>query len=101
MYLLICSLDPLGFLQSFRKEIGDDFAGMAGIILFDTVFDEAIAYRMPLLVTKVVRYQSGDTYPICPRCNRCLDREYIKYCDRCGQRLDWQQLDNVAVSNKP
>lgn len=96
MYLSNCCLDPLGFLQNFRKEIG---CGLVGKMPVDTVLDEAITYRAPLLVAEVYRYQNGDTYPVCPRCNRCLDREYVQYCDRCGQRLDWRKINNVAVTN--
>jgi hypothetical protein len=28
-------------------------------------------------------------YHHCPTCNALLARENVKYCDNCGQRLDW------------
>lgn len=50
---------------------------------------EAVSYRIPRAVTQVCLHTGGDSYPICPRCDSSLDREYIGFCDRCGQRLEW------------
>ena len=41
-------------------------------------------------VAEVILLNDGITFPICPRCSISLDREYMKFCDRCGQRLDWK-----------
>ena len=54
-------------------------------------------YRTPLRVIKVIQLQNGDSYPICPRCICSLDREYMRYCDRCGQNLDWNNLSEAQV----
>ena len=40
-------------------------------------------------------------YPVCPRCKLTLDREYQRFCDRCGQRLDWSRYDKAVVILKP
>ena len=53
----------------------------------------AYLYRVPLPVTEVMVHCSGDSYPICPRCDCTLDREYMRFCDRCGQCLAWDALD--------
>ena len=37
------------------------------------------------------------TYPVCPGCGCTLEREYQNYCDRCGQRLDWDNYDHAAI----
>lgn len=50
---------------------------------------EAMSYRHPRQVTKSRTYSKGDTYPVCPRCSMSLEREYMSYCDRCGQCLAW------------
>lgn len=63
-------------------EVADD----PGVFLSET-----IAYRVPSMVTETKAYRNGEQYPVCPRCRITLDREYMNYCDRCGQRLDWQQ----------
>lgn len=61
------------------------------------LFLEAITYRVPLSVTKVIVYRDGTTYPICPRCLMSLDREYMSFCDRCGQKLNWDLLGYAKI----
>lgn len=59
----------------------------------------ALLYRIPKAVTEVRVYARGDSYPVCPSCRRSLDREYVDFCDRCGQRLDWGEFENVDESD--
>lgn len=47
------------------------------------------SYRIVQIVTHAVVYRSGECYSICPRCHRAIDREYIRFCSNCGQRLGW------------
>ena len=61
----------------------------------------AVSYRIPLPVTEVVLFRSGDHYTVCPRCDRLLDREYMRYCDCCGQCLAWELLDCAKVVYAP
>lgn len=61
----------------------------------------AFLYRMPLPVTKVLVFSHGDSYPICPRCDCTVDREYMRFCDRCGQRLCWELFDHANVVHAP
>lgn len=58
---------------------------------------EAISYRLPRTVVEIVIYNSGDGYPVCPRCKTPIEREYMRFCDRCGQKLDWSRLDSAHV----
>lgn len=51
-----------------------------------------VSYRSPMIITKVSNY-AGGVHPICPRCHIGLDREYMAYCDRCGQKLSWGRYD--------
>lgn len=60
------------------------------------IFADAVSYRIPLPVTKVIAY-SKTTYPICPRCAISLEREYMSFCDRCGQKLNWNFLEHAKV----
>lgn len=53
----------------------------------------AYTYRIPLPVKEMRVFASGDSYPVCPRCDRTIEREYMCFCDRCGQRLAWKFLD--------
>ena len=54
---------------------------------------ESAVYRNPLPVIKVLTFSNGYSFPICPRCDCSMDREYTNYCDRCGQKLGWQLFD--------
>lgn len=56
---------------------------------------EAISYRTPLPVTHIIEFSQGDFYPVCPRCDVSLEREYMAYCDRCGQKLSWDVFDKA------
>ena len=39
---------------------------------------------------KTISSPFGDTsYYICPKCGILLEREFVHYCDECGQKLDW------------
>ncbi len=60
------------------------------------LFLDAVTYRVPLLVTKVIAY-ANTTYPVCPRCAMSLDREYMNFCDRCGQKLNWTLFENAQI----
>lgn len=57
----------------------------------------ALEYRQPMQVRELVRYQSGGIFPVCPRCDSSMEREYQNYCDRCGQRLGWRDLRRARV----
>lgn len=61
------------------------------------LFLQAITYRTPLPVTKVIIYGYDDAYPICPRCSMSIEREYMAFCDRCGQKLSWRRFSRAKV----
>lgn len=50
---------------------------------------QAVSYRVPMAVMGKLLLINGESYPICPRCDSSFDREYTRFCDRCGQRLSW------------
>lgn len=53
---------------------------------------------MPVEEFHQVPFENGTTcYPICPRCGGIIDREYQEYCDQCGQRLGWNDIDKATV----
>lgn len=64
-------------------------------------FFHAVSYRLPQLVREVLLFTSGISYPICPRCDNSLDREYMSFCDQCGQRLAWTWFDYASVTRVP
>ena len=56
---------------------------------------ESVSYRMPMPVLRARTINNGDTYSLCPRCDNDIEREYMLYCNCCGQCLDWSMLDYV------
>lgn len=55
------------------------------------LFKKTIRYRIAIKVTKY-RVLGGDNiYVVCPRCDCTMERVYQRYCDRCGQRLNWKE----------
>ena len=60
-----------------------------------------IQYRIPRSVIQVCVFPRGDTYSICPRCDCLLDREYMRFCDCCGQKLSWKLFRFATVVYAP
>lgn len=53
----------------------------------------ALSYRHPMLIRELMVFPSKlhpDSYYVCPRCRNTMEREFMAYCDRCGQCLDWR-----------
>lgn len=60
----------------------------------------ALTYRRPMLVRELMVFESGlrtDSYYVCPRCQITMEREFMQYCDRCGQCLDWSRYDWAKI----
>ena len=63
-------------------------------------YTEELSYREPMLVSYLQEtpFRGGyTTYPICPRCESSMEREYVSYCDRCGQALDWSGIHVASI----
>lgn len=72
------------------------------VMLWRKAFLCVLSYRMPLQVNTVVQHLSSVyCYPLCPRCNCSLERDYMAYCDRCGQRLGWKFINIAQVRRAP
>lgn len=60
-----------------------------------------LSYRLGMRVTEVRVFNSpvyGKTgYYICPRCKTTMEREFVSFCDRCGQHLDWEDYWQAKV----
>ena len=59
------------------------------------------SYRTAMRVTELMVYRSSGTedagYFVCPRCRVTLEREFVPFCDRCGQRLNWKGCKYAKV----
>lgn len=63
-------------------------------------FDKILAFRSPMRVSAVRAYKLSSQltiFPICPRCQTTMEREYQSYCDRCGQALDWRGFAKATI----
>ena len=61
---------------------------------FSVFFQLLMTYRAPMMVKDMVafyHFPEDDVYYRCPRCQQLLAREFMAYCDRCGQCLDWSE----------
>lgn len=62
------------------------------------------SYRTPMRVEAVRAFRWGNgfsAFPICPRCQSTMEREYQAFCDRCGQRLSWRGFRQTAILMPP
>lgn len=55
------------------------------------------SYRKAQRVDEVLMTDYGQAFPVCPRCKISMEREFMSYCDRCGQRLDWINFPKSAA----
>lgn len=58
------------------------------------------SYREPMPIVHIRGFRGSNgliSFPVCPRCNTTMSREYQLFCDRCGQRLDWSGFDNAMI----
>ena len=61
---------------------------------------DALEYRRPMQVSEIMVISSacGETgWAVCPRCGMTMDREFMSFCDRCGQRLGWSAYKKAKV----
>ncbi len=54
------------------------------------------SYRVPMTVTEG-QLRHGNIYYYCPRCRCPLDREYMAFCVRCGQKLSWRSRKKARI----
>lgn len=57
-------------------------------------------FRQAMAVVEAVRFQCGDSFPVCPRCGTTLEREYQHFCDRCGQKLKWSAYSKAIITTR-
>lgn len=73
---------------------------MTGTLDFSSLILLQLSFRFPQRVSEVKKFQTScgyTTYPVCPRCHITLDCEYVAFCNRCGQNLDWAGFAKAKV----
>ena len=66
------------------------------IITRQDVLEDAFTYQIPKEVAQIMKQHNGESYPVCPRCKMTIEREYMSFCDRCGQKLGWTNLEDAV-----
>ena len=66
-------------------------------VLLEKPTATAECYRIPMQVTRLKQYRDTSYY-ICPRCNITMEREFMAYCDRCGQCLSWKNYRKAVAA---
>ena len=105
-----CGVSPRYFRRIVRKESSPTITVLENICTgFEKSPNELLGY--PVLVTGdmhsipmavqftrfFLTFHGLTAFPVCPNCEHTLEREYQNYCDRCGQRLDWNSYDHAAI----
>lgn len=64
--------------------------------LFLQIFFTLAQFRIPMKVNEIMVFPTTSFY-VCPRCKVTLDREFVSFCDRCGQMLDWSDYLHAKI----
>lgn len=61
------------------------------------MINDAESYRVPMQVSQIRVYTKCNNiaFPVCPRCDCAIEREYQLFCDRCGQKLKWKAYGKI------
>ncbi len=61
---------------------------------------DAVSYRIAIPIREICVCRNDDCFPICPRCDQAMDREYMAFCDCCGQKINWQTLPMARIRGR-
>lgn len=90
LFLIYCCTDPIEFLHELKFAFEEK--------AYDNYAKDAISYRHKMQIKENVLYTEDDNlYPLCPRCSKVMDREYLRYCSGCGQKLSWINWDKSPI----
>lgn len=68
--------------------------------LLKTTWFSARSYRRPMAVRELMVFpaiKQDTSFYVCPRCRVTMEREFMRYCDRCGQRLNWAHYEQARI----
>lgn len=95
-YLVYCCEDPIQFLSELHQVFKPLTNGQPRGTRLDSI-NEKLSYRQPERVAEIFVTDEKEAFPVCPRCKVSMEREFMSYCDRCGQKLDWRSFPRFAV----
>lgn len=91
----------IGYAMSAKTKTPDKDSTPCSSYFSPTQAEHELTFRIPMRVTSVRLFRSGDTYAVCPKCQIGLEREYMAFCDVCGQKLSWHQFNKAKVVRVP
>lgn len=94
IYLVYYCEDVPDFLGELRSAME---AAAETVTDIDSTVIPPEDYRVSIPVQTIIHYPNESDYPLCPRCGCSLDREYLSFCNCCGQKLAWSKLKNATV----
>ena len=74
-----------------RYEAGEQFPTQEALL---KIFS---GYRKQRYIEEIMVFPNGTGYYVCPRCHITLEREFVAYCDRCGQHLGWKGYRKARI----
>ena len=95
-YLIYCCKDPMAFLSGLHERF-KPLSDAKPCVIFPSANSESCPFHIPLMVTEIVITGDGERFPVCPFCGMTLEREFLNYCDRCGQKLNWTSFPKSAT----
>lgn len=72
------------------------------LLISDTDMQSMSRFRHPMPVCRIHYFRRPhglDGFPVCPQCAITMEREYQRFCDRCGQSLDWHTYKDACLLN--
>lgn len=69
-------------------------------LLLWNLLKQFASYRSGMRIKEAMILGDGYVYYCCPRCEVTLDREFVSFCDRCGQKLDWAKYGRAKLKGK-
>lgn len=52
-------------------------------------------------INKIIYLSGADLiFSVCPQCGGAIEREYMKHCSSCGQKLSWIGFERVKITYK-
>lgn len=66
-------------------------------LVYKELIYKELMYRVPMQVTTIIMYKPDYGFPQCPKCEVTIERDYQKFCDRCGQKLSWKHYSKAKI----
>ncbi len=84
-------------MSNLKTELPGHESALSFLMAFWNLFGLVASYRSSMRIKEAMILGDGYIYFCCPRCSVTLNREYLSFCDRCGQKLDWTKCRQAKI----